>query len=133
MKMAGGEGLDFGLERSMPKRTYAGFVVYVLLSLGICLASASPEKLSADMMRREGVYTYARIMDVVNGITAAREINEHRLRALTVFTLQPRHADVPSECLFSNSISDIRVNDPTAERYRGCGLSAHGADMVARK
>jgi hypothetical protein len=125
--------VDFGLERDMPKRTYAGVIVYVLLSLGICLASASPEKLSADLMRREGVYTYARIMDVVNGITAAREINEHRLRALTVFAFQSRHADVPSGRLFSSHISDILANDPASHPPGLRGLSAHGADMVVRK
>ena len=125
--------MDFGLERDAPKRTYAGFVVYVLLSLGICLASASPEKLSSDMMRGEGVYTYARIMDVVNGITAVSETNEQRSRALTIFAFHLRHADVPSECLFSNSVSDIRANDPTAGRSCRSELSAHRADMVARK
>jgi hypothetical protein len=125
--------VDFGLERNMPKRTYASFVVYVLLSLGICLASASPERLSSDMMRREGVYAYARIMDVVNGTASANEINEHRSRVLTIFAFQPRYADIPSRFLFLNHISDIRANDPTAHPSRGRELSAHGADMVVRK
>jgi hypothetical protein len=131
--MTGGGGVDFGLERDIPKRTYASFIVYVLLSLGICLASASPEKLSADMMRREGVYTYARIMDIVNGITAASEINGHRSRALTIFAFQPRYADIPSGCFFSSRVSDIRTDDPTEHPSFGRELSTHGADKVARK
>ncbi|MDR1509814.1 MAG: hypothetical protein LBS53_09265 [Synergistaceae bacterium] len=125
--------MDFGLERSLPKRTYAGFIVYVLLSLGICLASASPEKLSADRMQGEGVYTYAGIMDVVNGIASASEINEFRARMRAIFAFQQQYADAPSGCLFSNHISDIHINDPAAHLSCGRDLSVHGADMVVRK
>jgi hypothetical protein len=125
--------VDFGLERNMPKRTYAGLVVYVLLSLGICLASASPEKLSSDIMRGEGIYTYVRIMDVVNGTASVSEINGHRSRALTIFAFHPMYADVPSGCIPSNHISDVLTNDPTEHPSCERELSAHGADMVVRK
>jgi hypothetical protein len=123
--------VDFGLERDMPKRTYAVFVVLVLLSLGVCLASASPEKLFIGAMRRESVYTYDRTMGVVNGVASAGEINESRTRERNIFAFGPHCADVPLWRF--PIIFQIRANYSAGILQDLRGLSVHGSDMVARK
>jgi len=123
--------VSFGLERDNVKRAYAAFLTVVVLSLGVCLASISPLKLTPDAFQPNGVFSFFHGMKIIDGTTAGRDVFRSKLRSL-VF---------PVSKLFVNaSVESELYGIPDAVSHRLANVLSmpletadNGSDMVSRE